>query len=109
MRAGPLRHRVTIERYTDAESSYGRGKRTWTDVGRVWAGMRPTKGLEIIAGGQVRSEIPTEFVLRFRKDLTMKDRFRLGNRYFQIESINDVDGRRRELRVHAREVIPDAT
>ena len=48
MRAGTLRHLVTIQEHSTSQDSYGEPDKTWSDIDTVWADVKPMRGQEYI-------------------------------------------------------------
>ena len=101
MQAGRLRHRVTVQRATDAIDQYGDQTPTWTALGTVWASVEPLNGREYFAAAQMQSEVSTRIVIRPISGVTLtpKDRVKFGSRYFDIQSVINRDERNRELQL----------
>lgn len=76
MRAGQLRHRISIERRTDSFDSYGEGQPTWAAlVSNYPARVRDDSQREFTAQLQVQSEKTIHVEIRDpRIALTTKDR-----------------------------------
>jgi SPP1 family predicted phage head-tail adaptor len=75
MRAGKLDRRLTIRRMeAGAPNALNERAETWTDVATVWAQQRPNRGSERFAAGQVNGTAVMTFHIRFRGDLTTRDR-----------------------------------
>ena len=72
MRAGSLRHRVTIQRYELVVDEYGGPLRreSWKDVATVWASVEAVSGREFFASpaGAVRSHAQGYDPLPARRD-----------------------------------------
>lgn len=66
MRAGDLRHRVTIQAATEIQDAYGEAIPTWTDVSTVWASVEPLSGREYLAARQEQQEVRTRITIRWR-------------------------------------------
>lgn len=96
---GELRHRLTLER----SSQDAAGETVWTAVDTVFAALAPLGGSETAAGGAVAGVARFRIEMRFRADVTSRDRLRLGDRVFRILATHDLDERRRRLVVHAEE------
>ena len=102
MRAGELRHRITIQTQTVLAGTYGAGDITWADDIEVWAAMWPIKGNEYYTARQIESAVTHKFRLRYTKlsddtRISPKCRIRYGDdedaRYFNIQAIIDPDER----------------
>ena len=59
MRAGMLRHRVTIQRYELVVDDYGAPlhRESWKDVATVWASVEAMSGRDFFAARQEQSEV----------------------------------------------------
>lgn len=51
MRAGNLRHRVTVQRPADTRGATGEAVQGFADVVTRWADVRPARGVEALAAG----------------------------------------------------------
>jgi len=95
---GELRHGLTLERaaVVDDETS-------WTAVDTVFAAITPLSPGETIAGDAPTGIAGHRIEMRWRADVTSRDRLRLGDRVFRIVAARDLDERRRRLVVLAEE------
>lgn len=101
MRAGDLRHRVTIQQQV------GKGKdpvtketrETWQDVATVWAAVEPLRGREYFQAMETESEAVTRVRIRYRPGVTNEMRVQYGDRILYIQGVIDVDERHRELQL----------
>jgi len=107
MRAGRLRHRVTIEEVTNTADGAGAITQTWSEVRKVWAAVEPARGAEFYASQTENSEVTGKIVMRYFSGLnpTMRINWASESRIFQIEAIIDPDERHRELQLMVKEVI----
>ncbi len=69
MRSGRLDRRITLQRKTVVENSYGEPIETWVDLATVWAEYLPTGGVERYAATQMVAEADTRWRIRYRADL----------------------------------------
>jgi len=100
MRAGQLRHRVTIEQVTETQDSYGGVTETWSTLATVWAAIEPITGREKFAsGGDVRfAENEVQIRMRYRSDVTPKMRLTDdGGTVYNIRAVLNRWGVDREL------------
>lgn len=96
---GELRHRLVLERSsTDATEAI-----VWTAVDTVFAAIAPRSATEAAGGEVLAGLVGHRIELRWRDDLTSRDRLRLGERIFRIVATHDLDETRRRLVVHAVE------
>jgi len=112
MRAGRLRHRVTLQSPVETLDSHGQPVKTWADVADVWAGVEPLRGRERAAIGpdvhgdaQDINELDTRVPIRYRSDVTIDWRVEFEDRHFEIKAIIDPDMRHRELDLLCKEVV----
>ncbi|NBS77711.1 MAG: head-tail adaptor protein, partial [Betaproteobacteria bacterium] len=47
LRAGQMNRRITLQRPSTAQDTYGGPVRTWTDLGTFWAEIQPLSGREL--------------------------------------------------------------
>ncbi|HWK88168.1 MAG TPA: phage head closure protein [Xanthobacteraceae bacterium] len=90
---GELRLRLGLEQPQETDDGMGGVTRTWTDAGSVWAALEP---LAMNSGNVADRDTPTlryRLTLRPYPDLSVKHRFRLGNRILQIRAMRDADAR----------------
>ena len=103
MQAGKLRNRLTLEAPGETVSA-GEPTIPWTVKATVWGeweGLSGTNRSGIVAEASYRGRI------RYRSDITPRWRVGLAgtSRKFQVLSVVDPDGRRRELVIVAQELI----
>ncbi|MBC8948513.1 phage head closure protein [Xenorhabdus sp. TS4] len=70
MRAGRLRHRVTIQKSEQSRAPSGQVIDKWVDAATVWAEVREISGRERLASGAVFSEATVRIWMRHRDDVT---------------------------------------
>ena len=97
MRAGKLRHRITIEAPTAVQDQYGEPVEGWTPFVSVMASREDLAGREWFAAQQTQSEVTTRFVLRYVAGVTTTMRVALDGVVYNIVSAADPDGKRRTL------------
>ena len=105
MRAGKLRHRVTIQRAVEAQNEFGEAVTTWVNVGQVWASVEPLRGREYFQADGTQAEVSTVIRMRYRDGIVAKMRLVHGDDSYDIESVIDVGGRGRELELMCRLLI----
>ncbi len=96
---GALRHRLTLERASLAAD----GSTVWTAVDAVQAAIRPVSGGEGEVGGGLGGRVTHRVEMRFRGDLTSRDRLTLAARVFRVLAARDPDERRVRLVVDVEE------
>lgn len=97
MRAGTLRHRVTIERPVDARDGFGQAVHGWETFATRWAEVRGLSGRELFEAQQNMSRATHTVRMRDVSGVTTDMRIKDDrNRYLNILSALDAEGRSRE-------------
>lgn len=99
MEPGLLRHLVTIQRSVETPDDYGEPVTVWQDAGAIWAAKQDLSGRELFAARQVVADVTTQFVVRYRDDLTATMRIVSNGVAYNIVSVGDRDGTKRALHV----------
>jgi SPP1 family predicted phage head-tail adaptor len=97
LRAGRLRHRVTIESATEAQDAFGEPIPTWGVLATLSAEKLDLSGRELFQAQQVNAKVSTQFTIRHRSDVTAKMRIKHASIYYDIESYSDPTGLKEEL------------
>lgn len=101
MRAGTMRDRVTLMRWSPVDDArFGEGG-SWESIDTVWAGVTLVGGTEKFMNSGVQTEITHAIRMRYRADVTSKDRIIYRTNTLELVSVVDPDGRRRELVIMA--------
>jgi SPP1 family predicted phage head-tail adaptor len=88
MRAGELRHRVTIQQATTARDGFGAEVETWADLATVWAKVETVSGTETIGPEQLETATLTHQVtVRWRDDLKPTMQVLWKDRTFTIRAV----------------------
>lgn len=108
MRAGDLRHRVTLQQRSTAADSLGQQLTTWTDLFTVWAEIESLTARELLAAQAVQSEVSHRITVRYRAELANPIavsplRVVYKGRYFNIGGALNVDERNRTIELLAGE------
>lgn len=107
MRAGILRHRVSIEAYGTALDSWGQPVEAWAAIlTNLPAEVRDIRGREFWSGGQTPAgEVTTRVRIRYRDDVDLTRQMRVVHqgRVLPVETILDPDGKRTELHLMCQE------
>ncbi|MBP1842006.1 SPP1 family predicted phage head-tail adaptor [Rhizobium petrolearium] len=91
MRAGKLDKRLTIVRFVETgrdganQPIYG-----WSDVATLWAQARPVRGEERFQAQQLAGTEVMTFHIRYRADLTVKDRIRFKGKEWDITAVREI-------------------
>ena len=84
--AGPLRHRITLEKQADQPDDFTGTAPTWQTVGGYWAEIRPLIGRELARVQEVHPQTTHRIVMR-RQPTRIKSvgyRIRWDDRLFDI-------------------------
>lgn len=105
MKAGELRHRITIQQPTDARGASGGVTKGWSVLAVVWANVQPMSGRELRGlSAEAVSELTHTVCIRHRSDVTTEMRIAWQSRTFDIESIINVNEADEETQLMCREV-----
>ena len=100
MRAGKLRHRITIQRRTQTPDGFGGPVDTWTDFAvSVPASVETLSGRELVAAQAQHAEATVQFGMRYLAGVDTTMRIVYAGLNHDIVSVIDVGERRRELQV----------
>lgn len=102
MRAGRLRHRVTLQSKVEARDSYGATTITWDDEATVWAAIEPLSGREYFSQQQIQAEASVRIVVRYYSGLSTAWRVKDGSTYYDIVDVLNHDERNRMMTLMCR-------
>ena len=101
LHAGRLTQRLTLRRRVAGVDAFGQESVTWADLASVWGEAEPLQGREFFAAAQVREDVTVRFVIRYRSDVTAKDRVVWNGREFDVYAVLEDDGARVRLTLMA--------
>ena len=99
MRAGDLRHRVTIQAATTVDNAAGEPVPTWADVATVDAAIRPSTPREVAYAQGLAAVTKHTVTIRYRPGVTPKHRLKFCGRVLSIAGVIDVEERNVELQI----------
>lgn len=105
MRAGALRHRMTVQRATVTRDSHGQAVKTWSSIGKAWGEIVASEGREFVDGGGTEQHVTHEAWIRYFRGLQPSDRLLHDGRTFHVEQVTDFAGRREKMRLALIEVL----
>lgn len=105
MRAGLLRHWITIQQTSDPENQWGEITDGWTTFAQVWAWVRPLRGEELVKAQQIQATVTDGVRLRHQDGVKPKMRILFGSRVLGILSVINVAERNFQLELLCREVV----
>lgn len=87
MRAGSLRHRITIQQYTEQNGPFG-GEGEWSDYrNNVAAEVSFLSAKELVASGAEMSEVSARIKVRYDKNINAKMRIKFRDEIYDIEGV----------------------
>lgn len=104
MKAGQLRHRVTIERLDVGQDSAGAIVESWSEFAVVWAAVEPIGGREYWQAQQVAAENSVRVRIRYVEGVVPTMRIVYGSRKLNILAVVDIEERHRELQLMCSEI-----
>lgn len=108
MRAGKLRHLVTVQTELEDQSSMtGAVTKAWATVASVYASVEPLIGRELQRAMAERAELTYTIRTRYLAGITTRHRLLYDGKTFNIRSVVDVEERHRELVLMCTEGLND--
>ncbi len=108
MRAGDMRHVVTLEIRSQQLDSAGQPVDVWLFFAERRAALERAPGREVWASAQRSGRVPTVFRLRYLDGVTPAMRLLHAGKVFDILSAIDQAGRGEELLITAEEHVEEA-
>jgi len=110
MRAGRMRHRVTVQNNAKTQDAAGAKVDNWTDQFTVWASIEPLKGEEYLAGRAQAQKVTHRVEMRYRSGVTAEKRLKFVDResvtrYLEIEDVIEPFIRGTDLKLMCREMV----
>ena len=91
MRAGNLRHPVTIQEKSVTADDYGGGSVSWVSYASARAAIWPQKGKEVVVDGKVQMFTSTIIRIRYQAGITSDMRVLLHDgRIFEIINVRSI-------------------
>jgi len=103
MRAGPLRHKITIQSATETSDGMGGFTEVWSDHTTAWGQVIPVKGLEALEHRKLEHENVHRIWIRYQGGITAKMRISWGDRIMRIIGIRNPEERNSMLEIMAEE------
>lgn len=106
--AQELNQRITVqERIEDQDSDTGDITFEWVTFAELWAKAEPAVGREFEAAAALQAQKPVKFTTRWRDDLDESMRIVWRATTYNIRSIADIKGKRREMLIYAEGGVND--
>lgn len=103
VRAGRLRHRVTLQSRSLTNDSFNQPIESWSDVGTYWAAVEPLTGREAERARQIKADASHRVVMRRVAAISPEQRLRFEGRTLDIVEVLDLDERGRTLHLTCSE------
>ncbi|MBD2797732.1 phage head closure protein [Xenorhabdus sp. 18] len=87
MDIGKLRHRITLQTFTQITSPSGQRIQEWRDIATVWAEVKHISGRELLASGAALAETTVRVWLRYRADVTPASRMVFRDQVYDIQAV----------------------
>lgn len=94
---GSMRHRVEIQSAAGTNDGMGGRSRAWNTSAEVWARITEKTGKEQLSRGKLTDSYSHIMVCRHTTSLTTNSRVKYGDRYFNVISVVNMDGRDRYM------------
>ena len=104
MRAGELRHRITIQHLVEVIDQHNTPNMVWQDFATVWAAVEPIRGREYIQTKNTQSELTVRIRIRYYAGINATMRVVYGSRMFNIADVIDIEERHKEMHLMCVEV-----
>jgi len=105
VKAGDLRHRITIQEQTTTRDTTGAEVVVWVDRTTVWAAVEPLNGRELFAAQALNAEMTTRIRIRYWQGIVPKMRATWEGHTYDIQYVSEVETRRRELHLICKELL----
>ena len=92
VKASELKVRITLQAPQYAQDSSGEVQTTWNDVVTVWASKEVLRGREEYRQQALHYEQQVRFRIRYREGLLRTYRVKHGEVFYEILSIEEVNG-----------------
>ncbi len=103
VKAGALRHRVTLQTVGETPDGGGGFTAAWTDGATVWAAIEPLRGRERLHAQQLETPVTHRVTIRHRDGVTAKMRIKFGTRILNIRAVVNPSERNRTLELLCEE------
>jgi SPP1 family predicted phage head-tail adaptor len=102
---GNLRHKITIQEKVLTSNEHGYEVEQWQDWMTVWASKSGLSGREYYAAASIQSENDVIYKIRYVQGVNSDMRIVEGTNTYDIKSVVDKDGRKKELFITVTEVL----
>lgn len=87
-RAGRLRHRVSLQAYTEIiDPNTGAREKGWAEVAKVWASIEPLSARDFIQSAALQSQVTARITIRYREGVTADMRIVHRGKIYNITGV----------------------
>ena len=104
MRAGDLKHLVSIQRAVLTQNDYGEVIEDWQELYSCRASIRPISGKEIAINHSIVNVISHKVHIRYKPDIKPSDRIVFDGRIFNITSVINYEEKNISLGLLCKEI-----
>ena len=105
MRAGNLKHKVSIESFVEDTNDFGEVEQLWEEFTPAYVSITPLSAKEFFKAG-THAEVTHKIEMRYVQGITPKMRVVLnGGRIFSIESVLNIREANKTLQLICSEVV----
>lgn len=105
MRAGRLRHRITLQRLSSTQNTVGEKIDNYTDVTTVWGEVKPFRGSEVFENYKEFGELTHKITIRYYQGLDRTWRIKFDGRIFRIVSVVNIEERDVYMEIVCKEIL----
>lgn len=102
--AQELNTKIGLERFESYRDSDGILHEEWVTYGEAFAKVEPLVGREYLAAAQVQAEGLVKVTIRYRDDMQPSDRAVIRGESWDIQSIQNIRFKNRELLLYCKRV-----
>lgn len=105
LKAGDLRHKITIERETETPDGMGGSSLAWVSITAhpIKAMIKPLSGGESLHAMRLEAKVSHRIIIRYRTDIKTSDRINYNGRLMQIRAKIDLEERHKWLELICEE------
>ena len=102
---GKLNKRITFLAYNEVDDELGQKTQDLKVVKTVWGSLYPTRGYEYYEAQKLRAKTTFKVYVRYIPDITNDNYIKYKDKFYAIESVNNVDMENKILEIYATEYL----
>ncbi len=99
MRAGRLRHQLSLQSPTFTNTSVATMVTSWGTAATIWGSIEPLRGREFYDAALINSDVKAKIIIRYTSDIAPNYKIIFGARTFLIESVINIEERNKEMQL----------